>query len=30
MRRVAVGALAFLTVACFSGNDIHAFIYFQF
>ena len=29
-RRIAVATLVFLGVACFSGNDINAFIYFQF
>jgi len=29
-RRIAVAALVFLGLACFSGNEINAFLYFQF
>ena len=28
--RIAVATLAFLGLACFSGNNINVFIYFQF
>ena len=30
MRRIAVAAAVFLGLACFSGNQLNAFIYFQF